>query len=172
MLALVLGVASAVVLFITELSTLSYRTIGIGGCESRVDPGVCTTSAGGAHSHVLWLIAVAVLLFSFGAGIGRSRPAAFALLACGVGVLVIAFALDQPDLSDLRGLDAQYTAVRAHTGKGFWLEIAGGVLAVAAGLAGLVRRPAARGPRAEAVGQTAEERAEARAARRRERSGG
>lgn len=155
--------AAAALLFAAELATLSYRTIGIGGCESRVNPAVCSTSGGDAHSHVLWLVALAVLVFAFGAAIGRSRPAALALIGCGVAVLVIALALDLPDLGDTRGLEAMYTHVAANTGAGFFIEIAGGVLALAAGLAGLMRRrERAAGSGRRAVPQTVEERAEER----------
>jgi hypothetical protein len=132
-----LGLASAALLFAAELATLSYRTIGIGACGSRVDPAVCETSGGDAHSYALWAIAVFVVVFAVGATVGRSRPAALALMFFGAVVLAIAVALDLPDLGSLRGLDASYTQVRAHTGAGFWFEIAGGVLALLAGLAGL-----------------------------------
>ena len=136
-LVLALGLVSAALLFAAELATLSYRTIGIGACGSRVDPGVCETSGGDAHSYALWAIAVFVVVFAFGVAVGRSRPAAFGLMFLGVVVLVIAVVLDLPDLDSLRGLDASYTQVRAHTGAGLWLAIAGGVLALLAGLAGL-----------------------------------
>jgi hypothetical protein len=139
-----LALASAILLFATELATLSYRTIGIGGCESRVDPGVCTTTGADAHGHALWLIALLVLLFGWGAAVGRSRPAGLAVLVCGLVVLGIALIADAPDLGGLRGLDAQYTQVRAHTGAAFWLELVGAALAVAAGALGMRRRPDAR----------------------------
>jgi hypothetical protein len=160
---LTLATLSALALFLTELSTLSYRTIGIGGCESRVDPGVCTTSAGDAHNHAFWIIAVFVLVFAVGAALGRSRPAAVALIALGALVLVWSLSRDAPKLGSLRGLDAIYTNVRAHTGAGFYLELLGGVFAVAAGVVGFVL------PRAPAPAETVEERVAARAARRRGR---
>ena len=144
-LTLALGVAAAVLLFLTDLATLSYRTIGIGGCESRVNPGVCTTSGADAHGHAFWLLALAVLVFSFGAAVGRSRPAALALLAAGAIALAIALIGDMPDLGDRRGLDADYTQVRAHTGSAFALELIGGVLAIASGLVALTRMPRGAG---------------------------
>jgi hypothetical protein len=136
-----LASASAVLLFLSEIATLSYRTIGIGGCESRVNPGVCTTTGADAHGHALWLIALLVLVFGFGAAIGRSRPAGLAVAVCGLVVLGIALLGDAPDLGDVRGLDATYTQVAAHTGSAFWLELVGGGLAVLAGLLGMRRRP-------------------------------
>jgi hypothetical protein len=140
-LVLALGLASAVLLFVTELTRLSYRTIGIGACDSRVqNPGVCTTDGGDAHHHIFWLLAAAVLFFAFGAAVGGSRPAGAALAACGTAVLIVAVAIDLPKLDDLRGLDATYTEVAAHTGTGFWLELVGGALAVVAGVLGMRRR--------------------------------
>ena len=126
---------SAVLLFVTELATLSYRTIGMGGCTSREDPGVCITSGGDAHGQALWLIALLVLVFSL-ARRGRSRPAAVGVIVCGLIVLVIGVLLDRPDLDGLRGLDAKYTDVTAHTGAAFALELVGGVLAGAGGVGG------------------------------------
>jgi hypothetical protein len=150
-----------VLLFATELTTLSYRSIGIGGCESRVDPGICETAGGDAHNYALWLLALLVLVFSLGAALGRSRPAALGVAAAGVVVLLVALGFDQPDLGDRRGLETTYTQVRAHTGTAFYLELVGGVLAVAAGLAALTRRPPEPEP------DSVEERVAARAARRR-----
>jgi len=136
-LVLALGLASAVLLFLAELATLSYRTIGIGACGSRVDPAICETSGGDAHSYALWLLALVVLAFTFGVALGRSRPAALGIVVCGLIALVIALAVDRPDLDSPRGLDASYTQVEAHTGAGFWFEVAGGALAVLVGLIGL-----------------------------------
>lgn len=138
---LLFGFASSVLLFLTELTRLSYRTIGIGACDSRVqNPGVCVTDGGDAHHHVFWILAATVLVFSFGAAVGGSRPAGAAVAACGVAVLVVAVAIDLPKLDDLRGLDATYTQVAAHTGSAFWMELVGGALAVAAGVLGMRRR--------------------------------
>jgi hypothetical protein len=139
-----LSLASAILLFFTELATLSYRTIGIGGCESRVNPGVCTTTGADAHGHALWLIALLVLVFGWGAAVGRSRPAGLAVLVCGLVVLGIALIADAPDLGDIRGLDATYNQVAAHTGSAFALELVGGALAVLAGALGMRRRSARR----------------------------
>jgi hypothetical protein len=97
----------------------------------------------------LWLIALLVLLFGFGAAVGKSRPAGLAVAVCGVVVLGIALIADAPDLGGLRGLDANYMHVEAHTGSAFWLELAGGALAVAAGVLGM-RRRSARSTRREA----------------------
>jgi hypothetical protein len=141
-----LSVAAAITLFFAELATLSYRTIGIGGCESRVNPGVCTTTGGDAHGHALWLIALLVLVFGWGAAVGRSRPAGLAVLVCGLVALGIALIADAPDLSDIRGLDATYNDVHAHTGAAFALELVGGALAVLAGALGM-RRRGTRSPR-------------------------
>jgi hypothetical protein len=168
-LALALGLVSAGLLFATELATLSYRTIGIGACPSHERAGVCHTTGGDAHSHVLWLVAAAVLMFAFGAAVGRSRPAALALVACGVAVVVIALAVDLPSLDDKRGLDARYINVKAEAGAAYPMELIAAALAAGAGLVGLLRRPQRAEGRGQGEGSTARERYEAR---RRTRSGG
>jgi hypothetical protein len=109
-----------------------------------VDPGVCATTGADAHGHAMWLIALLVLVFGWGAAVGRSRPAGLAVLVCGVVVLGIALIADAPDLGGLRGLEASYNDVRAHTGAAFWLELVGGGLAVACGALGMRRRTPAR----------------------------
>lgn len=146
-LVLALGVVAALLLFVTELATLSYRTLGIGACDDRVqNPGVCSTSGGEAHGHALWLIALVVLLFAFGTAVGRSRPAAAALVVCGAIVLGIALIGDSPTLGEARGLEAIYTNVKGHAGVAFALEIAGGLLAIGAGALGLTLGERLEGP--------------------------
>ena len=130
---LALALAAAVLLIIGELTRLSYRTIGQGACDERINPDICTTTGADAHHYVLWVIAVALLAFAFGAAVGRSRPAAVAAMACGVATLFIALVLDLPDLDDTRGIEALYNNAEGHIGTAFWLELIGGALAVAAG---------------------------------------
>ena len=151
-----LGVVAAGLLVAADVSRLSYRTIGIGACSTRVNPDICTTTGGDAHSHVLWLIALVVLAFAFGAAVGRSRPAALGLVICGIGVFVIALAIDAPKLDDKRGLDLDYNQVTTHTGPAFPLELIGAGLAVVAGSVALRSkgqgaRGQGQGPRSEAA---------------------
>src|SRR3954468_14718380 len=56
---LALALAGAVVLLVAEFSTISYRTIGIGACDNRIQAsGVCSTSGHSQHGFALAIIAV------------------------------------------------------------------------------------------------------------------
>jgi uncharacterized protein YndB with AHSA1/START domain len=100
---------------------------------------VCTTSGHESHAYALVILAPLGLLMALGAVAGRSRAAAIATAVVGVVVLVIALAIDLPKLDDKRNLDALYDDVVGHTGVGFKLELAGGVLLLLAGGLALVR---------------------------------
>jgi hypothetical protein len=131
--------AAAVLLVAADFSTISFRTIGIGACSDRVDPGVCRTAGHDSHSYVLVAVGLVGLVMAWGAVVGRSRAAGVAVAALGVVVLFIALAVDLPKLDDKRGLEVRYNDVSAHTGTAFKLELAGGVLLLLAGGLALVR---------------------------------
>jgi hypothetical protein len=189
------ALVAAVLLVVADFSEISRRTIGIGACGERVDPGVCRTTGHDSHAFVLVILAPVALVMAWGAVVGRSRAAAVAVAALGVVVLFIALAIDLPKLDDKRGLDVLYDArsVEAHTGPAFKLELTGGVLLLLAGGLAFVRtgseapvaprRPRERRRRRRASASNepgqdatradrAEARARERARRRASRSGG
>jgi hypothetical protein len=126
-------------LVLADFSQLSYRTIGIGACSDRVDPGVCKTYGHDSHSYVLVVVGLLALVMAWGAVVGRSRAAAVAVGAVGVVVLFIALVIDLPKLDEKRGLEVRYNDVSAHTGAAFKLELTGGVLLLLVGGLALVR---------------------------------
>jgi hypothetical protein len=138
---LLLALVAAVLLVVADFSEISRRTIGIGACGERVDPGVCRTVGHESHAFVLVVLAPAALLMAWGAVVGRSRAAAVALAVLGGVVLFIALAIDLPKLDDKRGLDVLYDApsVEAHTGPAFKIELVGGVLLLLVGGLALLR---------------------------------
>jgi hypothetical protein len=138
---LLVALVAAVLLVAADFSEISRRTIGIGACSERVDPGVCRTVGHESHWFVLVILAPVALVMAWGAVIGRSRAAAVSVAALGVVVLFIALVIDLPKLDDKRGLDVLYDArsVEAHTGPAFKLELTGGVLLLLAGGLALVR---------------------------------
>jgi hypothetical protein len=145
---LALVFAGAVLLVVAEFSTVSYRTIGIGACDNRIQaPEVCSTTGHSQHGYALLVIAVLALVMAWGAFVGRSRAAATAVLVLGVTVLGIALIGDLPDRTDTRGLEARYTDPRGHLGSGFKLELAGGVLLLLAGGLALLRPEPGAEPR-------------------------
>jgi hypothetical protein len=68
-----------------------------------------------------------------GAGLGGSRPAAIALVGAGALVLGVALIGDLPDTSSTGQVGQNFDEAEASAGPALWLEIVGGVLAVAAG---------------------------------------
>src|SRR3954464_8501685 len=136
---LLVALVAAVLLVVADFSQLSFRTIGIGACSDRVDPGVCRTYGHDSHSFVLVVIGLLALVMAWGAVVGRSRAAAVAVASLGVVVLFIALVIDLPKLDDKRGLEVRYNDVAAHTGSAFKLELTGGVLLLLVGGLALVR---------------------------------
>jgi hypothetical protein len=136
---LALTLVAAVLLVVADFSTISHRTIGIGACSDRVDPGVCRTTGHESHAFALVILAPVALVMGWGAVVGRSRAAAVALVAIGVAVLLIALAIDLPKLDDKRNLNIRYNDVAAHTDSAFKVELTGGVLLLLAGGLALTR---------------------------------
>jgi hypothetical protein len=130
---------AAVLLVVADFSTISYRTIGIGACPDRSQPGVCSSAGHESHSFALLILAPIALVMALGAVVGRSRAAAVAVIAVGAAVLVIALVIDRPKLDDNRNLDALYDDVQAHSGSGYKLELIGGVATVLVGGLALAR---------------------------------
>jgi hypothetical protein len=136
---LALFVVAAAVLVVADFSRISYRTIGIGACGTRENPGVCSTVAHAQHGYALVILGLLALVMGMGAAVGRSRAAALATVAIGATVLGIAIAADYPTRDDQRGLDARYSDVQGHLGPAFKLELVGGVLLVLTGGLALAR---------------------------------
>ncbi len=140
---LALTFVACALLLVADFSTISYRTIGIGACSTRENPGVCSTVAHAQHGYALVILGLLALVMGVGASVGRSRAAALAIVAIGATVLGIAIAGDYPTRDDQRGLDARYSDVAGHLGAAFKLELVGGVLLVLTGGLALARpRPA------------------------------
>ena len=141
-----LGAAAALSIVIAQfLPIASIDLSSQAPCNEISNPdlrGKCSLSGFEKHSVGLVMIAAAVLLMAIGAGVGRSRPAAIALVALGVLAIVLAMLVDFPEtrrdglIRDFAG----YEAEDAKTGAGFYLELLGAALAMAAGALRLTRR--------------------------------
>jgi hypothetical protein len=119
------GLAGALLLVAAELSTLVEVSVA-GSVIDRV---------GGAeqHSYAVGLLGLIALVLAAAAVVVPSRPAALALAAVGVIVLAIVLLGDLPDVRRT-GLNRALQPAAAAPGIGFWLEIAGGAVLVAAGV--------------------------------------
>lgn len=139
---LVLGLGGAVLLVVTEFSTLYSVDVVTATCEDLADPNLaetCVTKGGEQHGYAFLLVALLVLVMTYGASIGRSIPAAVALVGVGIVVLGIALLGDRPDTGQTGAIGANFEDARTVTGSGLWIEIVAGVLCLAAGLARIVQ---------------------------------
>jgi hypothetical protein len=133
---LVLGVAAALLLVISEVTTLFDVDVNTASCTDLADPDQadrCHTLGGENHSFALVPIAVLVAVMAVGAGIGGSRPAGFALIGAGILVLVIALAIDLPDTNETGQIGETFESAHTVRGPALWLELIGASLAIAAG---------------------------------------
>jgi hypothetical protein len=130
-----------------EFSTLRSVKVLTASCSDLADPslrGSCVTRGGEAHSYALVVLGIASIVMAWGASAGRSRPAAAALAVLGATVLVIALASDVPDVHKTGVLGDRFESAHAEAGPAIWMEIAGGGLVFASGVAATAAR---RGPR-------------------------
>ena len=141
---LVLGIAAAVLMLLTEASNIVEIDVTGAGCEDAVaDPAQaenCEITGADQHSFALVALAVLTAAMAVGAGLGGSRPAAAALIGTGAVVLAIALLGDLPDTTKTGEIGSSFTSASAVKGPGFWFELAAGGLAVAAGALALLRR--------------------------------
>jgi hypothetical protein len=134
---LCIGVAAALLLVLTEVTTLFSIEVATATCSDLADPDLadrCDTTGGEQHSFALVPIAVLVGVMAVGAGLGGSRPAGIALIGAGVLVLVITLAFDLPDTTKTGEIGSSFASAEAVKGPAFWFELVAGVLAVAAGV--------------------------------------
>src|SRR3954447_1971223 len=140
---LLLGVAGAILMVVSEFSTLRSVKVLTASCDDLADPalrGSCVTHGYEEHSYALILMGVVAIVMTGGAVFGRSRPAAVALCVIGAAVVVIALATDVPDIHKTGVLGERFESAHAQAGPGLWMEIAGGALVLAAGVMAAVRR--------------------------------
>jgi hypothetical protein len=139
-----IGAAAAVLMVITEFTTIVSVDVASGSCAviNDADPELadkCTLSGFERHSVVFLLLAIFVLVMAFGAGPGRSRPAAIALVALGAVALGIALLSDLPASDETGAIGRNFEGATAKAGAGLWLEVVAGALAVLAGAIRLAR---------------------------------
>jgi hypothetical protein len=144
---LALGGGGGVLLIVSDFMTLYRVQVLKATCSELASPNLrdaCSTSGGGHHGYALAILGAIVLVMTWGAAFGGSRPAGVALLVLGAAGLVIVLAVDLPDIHKTGIVGDQFSSAQANPSAGFWLEIAGATMALAAGLLRLSRRRAAR----------------------------
>lgn len=138
---LALAVIGAVLVVVAEFSTIArVEVLTAGACDVSTVSDSCDSSGFEQHGGAFILLGIAALAMAWGAGRGSSRPAAIALVAIGAVVLAFALFRDVPQANETGFVGRQFDQAEAKPGTGLYLEIAGGVLLVAAGLVGVRRR--------------------------------
>jgi hypothetical protein len=140
---LLLGLTAAVLMVVSEFTTLRSVKVLTASCDDLADPslrGACVTRGGEEHSYALVLLGIVAAVMTWGAAIGRSRPAGIALIAIGAAVVAIALITDVPDIHKTGVLGERFDSAHAQAGPGLYLEIAGGALALGAGVMAAVAR--------------------------------
>jgi hypothetical protein len=154
---LVLGLAGGVAMVIAEFLPVWSVDVVTASCEDLADPDLadtCVRSGYEEHAFALLVIGAFTLVMAWGAGIGGSRPAGIALAVLGGVVLAIALIGDAPDVDRTGSIGLRFDQATASAGAGFYLEIVGGALALAAGLL-RVARPEAEAPASASAGRPA-----------------
>ena len=122
---LALTVVACVLLIVAEFTDLNeIRIVTV----TREGVGV-----GGHHGYALLIIALASLVMGYGAFRG-SRPAGIALAVLGAAALLVVLLVDLPDV-DATGLYGRdYEQAESQAAIGFYLETAGAILLLVAGV--------------------------------------
>jgi len=136
---LVAGLAGVAALVAATLATVIRITVGTTTRLASLDTELSGWDRHGPALLVIAGFALAMLLGAFGRG---ARPAMVAVAVCGAAAIVVALGFDLPRLDDTGQVGRLYTDATAGPELGFWLELAGGVSLVVAGLGlSLVNQP-------------------------------
>jgi hypothetical protein len=141
----VAGGVAAVLLVVTEFSTVASVDVASGSCEvtADTDPALadrCELSGFERNGGAFLLLAALTLLMAWGAGVGGSRPAALALVFVGVFALGWALLVDLPVTDETGAIGLNFEGATARAGPGLTLEIVAGGLALAAGTVAFLSR--------------------------------
>jgi len=98
------------------------------------------------HSWAMVILGVAAIPMAFGAARRRARPAMLGLVLLVVVALLIALIGDLPDTRSTGVIGERYEEAAAQAGTGFFLETAGAVLLIVAGVGGLMLLSPSRPP--------------------------
>lgn len=132
-----LGVIAAVLAVLAVFLPVYEITVNTLPCEPA--DVALAEQCSDAGSIALLPLGLLVGLLAFGAGLGGSRAAAFCLLAAGAAILVLTLAIDAPKLGETGAIGMNFERAEVQIGPAFWLELAAGILAIAAGALRVLR---------------------------------
>jgi hypothetical protein len=136
------GLLAATLIVLAEFLPIVSVDVASGSCEviNDSDPELadgCEQSGFERHGPALLLLGLLTAVMAWGAGVGGSRPAGTSLIALGLVVLGITLLIDLPVTDETGAIGPRFEGARASAETGFWLELVGGLLALAAGAARL-----------------------------------
>ena len=130
-------------MIVSDFLTLYSVDVATAKCSDLADPRLadaCTTTGGEHHGYALLILGVLVLVMTWGAAMGGSTPAGFALLVLGAAGLAITLGVDLPDVHKTGVIGQRFAEAKAQPGPGFYLQLVGSALAIAAGALRVARR--------------------------------
>jgi hypothetical protein len=141
----VAGLIAALLLVVTEFSTVASVDVANGSCQviEDTDPDLadrCQLSGFERNGGSFLLLAALTGVMAWGAGLGGSRPAGVALIGVGAVVLIWALLVDLPVTNDTGILGRDFAGATASAGAGLVTEIVAGALALLAGAIRLFTR--------------------------------
>jgi hypothetical protein len=138
----VAGVAAGLLMVATEFAPVAKVEVAGGSCEMIDEPQLadrCSLSGFERHGGAFVALGALTVVMAYGAGAGGSRPAGVALLVIAAIVLAITLLGDLPQTSRTGAIGPRFEGAEGSPGIGFWLELAGGLLAAGAGAGALLR---------------------------------
>jgi hypothetical protein len=138
------GAAAGVLVALSDFTHLAYVRTLTASCSDLAtaqDRGSCLTVGHESHHYAFALLGLFMVVMAYGVAAGASRPAAVALVAAGAVVLGITLLHDLPNTTKTGEVGIEFARAKAHKGAGFWFELVGAALAIAAGLLALWRNP-------------------------------
>jgi hypothetical protein len=140
------GATAAVLLVVTEFSTVASVDVAGGSCEliNDTDPELadrCTLTGFDRNGGAFLLLAALVLVLAWAAGQRGSRAAAVALAVVGGLVLGWTLLVDLPVTNETGAIGLNFEGATAAAGPGLTLELIAGALALGAGLVSLLAPP-------------------------------
>jgi hypothetical protein len=141
----VAGIAAAVLLVLSEFSSIASVDVASGSCEVINDSNPelaerCDLTGFERQPLVRTLLGAGIAVMAVGAGIGGSRPAAVAMIVFGVLVLGLGLLIDRPITDDTGAIGRNFEGATSQAGIGLTFEIVAGALALVGGALRLLAR--------------------------------
>jgi hypothetical protein len=139
------GIVAAVLLILSEFSSIASVDVASGSCEVINDSNPelaerCDLTGFERQPVVRTLLGLAIATMAIGAGLGGSRPAAVAMIVFGALVLGLGLLVDRPITDDTGAIGRNFEGATSEAGIGLTFEILAGALAAAAGALRLLAR--------------------------------